>query len=576
MPVPIPLRRALFAILLACLAALAVSCRGSVQRLEEEAAIAKAEALEAETEEGFTASEQTLERLVDRDPDNDRILAHLGTVLKHHMEKFLKLPDDRRIALERRAVEVCTRALALNPKNVEAQRALAWTYEHSETDRPRCVDAYRRLVELAPNDEWARFNSGRCIRALGRTDEAINAFRRLHEAAYDPKLRSLSLMEIGQMQMELGRNEESEATLKRSVSEMENIDDVGELPTGCPHQALGELYGTTGRTDEMEQMLLRAAEIDPNKPGTQLDSALIAFSAGDYERTREYVDRAIKLRNAPRDKVVKGLLLLFQKKYDDAEALFRAAIAQRPGSLGATVGLAHLDIIRHDLDGAKDRLQPVATMCKTALDASMEWGNVPMRYRRFVCRFTELGLGWAAANGTHHEQAITHFDRILKSDPDDPLAMVAKGTSLIWLKRFDEAETILNRTIELYPGSPYARAGLGLIYLNRGDDKQAETAFNKALSLEGQKYTCPYEGLGLLYLRQGRVEDAKKNFERAIEINPNIEYRKFNELARIYIDEGRYDEAEQLLRKSMENFPQSHEAEAVLAELQARRAAEAP
>ena len=192
-------------------------------------------------------------------------------------------------------------------------------------------------------------------------------------------------------------------------------------------------------------------------------------------------------------------------------------------------------------------------------------------YLDFVEGMARLGLGWLHANQDQHEVALTHFDALLEHRPDDLLANLGRGNSLMGLDDLDGAQQQLRRVLQINPGNPYARSELASIDLARGDVDAAEAGFRAALEAHDAGYTCPYEGLGLVYLRQGRVKEAQANFEKAISLNPDIEYKKFNGLARIYMQDGRLDEAELLLRRSMRNFPHDGKAAAMLVALEQLR-----
>ena len=181
-------------------------------------------------------------------------------------------------------------------------------------------------------------------------------------------------------------------------------------------------------------------------------------------------------------------------------------------------------------------------------------------YRWFVYRMACLGAAWAHAGRHENQEALRYYNRVLARRQDDELATLGKADALLALERTDDAELLFSRVLKDQPDNQYALAGMAIIKLNRGELDEAEDDFERAASLAGRNFTCPYEGLGLVYLRQGKTEKAKESFEKAIEINPDVDTRKFNELARIYVREQRYAEAEKLLLKSIENDPQNREA----------------
>jgi tetratricopeptide (TPR) repeat protein len=188
----------------------------------------------------------------------------------------------------------------------------------------------------------------------------------------------------------------------------------------------------------------------------------------------------------------------------------------------------------------------------------------------------DLGYGWLYANQNRHETALLFYDKILKKEPDYPLALVAKGNSLMAIGRLDESKRVLEKVLEKDPEDPYALAELGLVRYNEGNDKEAERLFKASIANVNQHYTCPYVGLGLVYMRRGEMDAAKKYFQTSINMNPEIGYQKYNGLAKIYLKEGRLNEAEKLLRKSIENYPYDDEAKKILEKVHRAREKESP
>ena len=231
-----------------------------------------------------------------------------------------------------------------------------------------------------------------------------------------------------------------------------------------------------------------------------------------------------------------------------------------PDDLGARVGLAHLLLIRRDFDGAAQSLERAVNEMRSHNEKPDPAIDPVADYRWFVYRMACLGAAWTHAGRHENEKALRYYNRILARRQDDRLATLGKADALLALERTDDAELLFARVLKDEPDNQYALAGMAIIKLNRGELDEAEDDFERAASLAGRNFTCPYEGLGLVYLRQGKTEKAKESFEKAIEINPDVDTRKFNELARIYVREQRYAEAEKLLLKSIENDPQNREA----------------
>ena len=346
----------------------------------------------------------------------------------------------------------------------------------------------------------------------------------------------------------VGDDRRAEALLRESATDLDEYSESRDNYWGCPYQALGFFYSAQGRHTEALEMIAAAAAAERDADDAQYYAALESYVTGDNPKALAYIDKAIAIAERSQYCVLKGFLLLSQRKYDDAEALFEKA-RKIDGNPGGDAGLGHLAIVGKDYEAAVRHL-----------DAALKRSRVPKHRNRtaranpkegfddgFNIDIAHLGLAWVSANQNRHAEAIRQYDAVLERHPDDLLALLGKAASLTGLKRLDDSERLIAEILKQYPKNRYALAELANIRYNQGADDEAERLYRKALAGGADEdYTCPYEGLGLVYLRQGRNDEAKKNFEEAIEINPSIEYKKFNGLAKIYIAEGKLDEAEAL------------------------------
>ncbi len=73
------------------------------------------------------------------------------------------------------------------------------------------------------------------------------------------------------------------------------------------------------------------------------------------------------------------------------------------------------------------------------------------------------------------DEAIKHFDRVIKMDPANPEAWGKRGTASESLGKFDEAIPFLSKALQLKPTSITAKRGLGLAtYWTKGGEKPVD------------------------------------------------------------------------------------------------------
>ena len=513
-----------------------------------------------------------------------------------------------------RARDLFRRALARDPKNLDALRGLASWYEfHHKPGEALALD--ERIIAAHPKNLNARTHKGRCLIMLGKYTDAERALDQalaLARTAGDVRVEVAARELLGKVYTSQHRFAEAEKVLVRALEQAEATH------MACPYAALGELYRITDRPAKMVAVDVRAAEMEAKKPKMQYHAALSCHRHGDYRKALKYVRRALALHADPRYRelrdrilgdtkrrapdaelkvgleafanglyhraglhlgrlqtgdaggkamVVRGFILLLERKYTEAEKLFTSARAGG-NTHGADVGLGHVKIIRKDHAAAESLLRPAVEAGEDALEALA--GEAAGGYEEVTYRMACLGMGWLSANTARHRDALNYFDRILKHEDGDVFALLGKGNSLNAQGKLKGAEAALRRVLKLKPGNRFALAELALVMFNRGKDTESERLFKAALARDPTRYTCPHEGLGMIYLRAGKMAKARESFSRAIKINPDIEYKKFNGLARILIREGAHARARVLLRKSMINYPHDDEARKLLASIEGK------
>ena len=223
------------------------------------------------------------------------------------------------------AIAEFERALALDPVDVDAYRALAGAYERS--GRPDRAEAtYRRAIELRPQD-WASFKDlGVFYFWNGRLREAESCFRRVIELAPDSYW---GYRNLGAVYCSMGRFGEAITQSERSIS---------ILPTAPAYSNLGATYFMQGRFSDAarayeqaiglgaaDERLLRGnlAEAYRHLPGST------AKAASEYGRAMQLAARALEVN--PQNAEIRASLALYAIGLGDrARALAEIA---RPRSL---------------------------------------------------------------------------------------------------------------------------------------------------------------------------------------------------------------------------------------------------
>ncbi len=131
--------------------------------------------------------------------------------------------------------------------------------------------------------------------------------------------------------------------------------------------------------------------------------------------------------------------------------------------------------------------------------------------------------GIKAVNDSRYKEAITYFDKVLESDPENVQALINKGTTLGFLKKHSDAIYYFDKVLEIEPNKISALYSKGTALSNLEEYVEALYYFDKVLEIEPNNISALYnKGTTLSYLK--KYDDALYYFDKVLEIDPeNIE-----------------------------------------------------
>lgn len=150
------------------------------------------------------------------------------------------------------------------------------------------------------------------------------------------------------------------------------------------------------------------------------------------------------------------------------------------------------------------------------------------------------------------------FKKILEIDPNYYKAYVNIGVICIKLNQLNEAEKNFQRAIEIKPDFELAYYNLGTIQEKLSKFSEAEKNFKKAIDLK-PNYLEAYTNLGTLFLGIKKFKDAENFLKKALEINPNFSEAYYN-LGLTQSKQNRDDLAEISYKKALEFNPRFKDA----------------
>jgi predicted TPR repeat methyltransferase len=160
--------------------------------------------------------------------------------------------------------------------------------------------------------------------------------------------------------------------------------------------------------------------------------------------------------------------------------------------------------------------------------------------------------------------AIEIYREIVGLEPGNLDGNYLLGSLLAEAGILDEAERYLKVAAEILPSSPYVWNNLGNVYLLRGDEDAALSAWAQALAVQPNLAEA-WSNMGLIHHRRGHLDLAEECMKRSTALR-DTPYA-WSVLAAIAEKKGRRDEAAAICRMILQNVPDHAESRFMLSRL---------
>jgi tetratricopeptide (TPR) repeat protein len=146
-------------------------------------------------------------------------------------------------------------------------------------------------------------------------------------------------------------------------------------------------------------------------------------------------------------------------------------------------------------------------------------------------------------------------NEILKINPQDALAHLAKGRLLIARGDITNALLELNETKEYQPDLPALHLWYAQVHVQRGDVKQAKQALGEALKYD-PSFWLARVSLAELQNRTGEPDAALTNVQELLKRNPR-DMQAYLVMSQAYLVKKDFPQAERILRAVVEDVPEN-------------------
>jgi len=318
------------------------------------------------------------------------------------------------------------------------------------------------------------------------------------------------------------------------------------------HQALGQLLeeSTPPRWGEAVVCYAAARVLRPAL-GDALAKALVQVDRGE-EGLALYQRLSADQPNNPWLPLRHGWALVGQRRFKEAEAMFREAIRRKPDYFLAHYNLGF--VLRH-----QKRAKEAEAAGREAI--RLNPGH-PLAHNN---------LGVALMDQGRIKEAEAAFRNVIRLDTGVFMAHSNLGVLLVRQGRFQEAEAECRLAIREKPDYPEAHSNLAGALGAQGRFSEAEAAGREAIRLKPD-YSTAHQGLGVSLASQHRFKEAAAAFREAIRLNPDY-FAAYFGLGSALLNQDQHPEAEAAYREALRlkpDFPEVYCNLAGIAEKQGR------
>lgn len=397
------------------------------------------------------------------------------------------------------AVELLEQFIKQRPDSDGALQTLGEAYSDQQ-EYLKAADAYKRAAEIDPDDIEIKKAQAQSLFMADKLDDAVKLYEDLAKAAPDD---GLSLLRLGQ------------------------------------------IYRREGKYDNARQYLQKAAQSFPDSVEVQFNIVMLDHDEGRLED-------ALKRANDILKKTEKA-----NGRYSEAEKQNRRIFLVNQGMLNQTLGnydaaiKTFLDIksLTNEKDGRIDALIVETYRMARNLDKALQYSEQSLSESPGNRQLQMVHAEVIAEKG-RVDEGIKALQQLQKGNDEDLDVLSAEVSLYERAKKFDQAQNVLNSTIQRFPQEEGVYFLQGSLYEKQKKYNEAEKAFRRALELQkDDPQVLNY--LGYMYADRGvHLEEAESMVGKAVKSDPtNGAY--LDSLGWVYFKQNRLNLAEEYLKKAI-------------------------
>ena len=206
--------------------------------------------------------------------------------------------------------------------------------------------------------------------------------------------------------------------------------------------------------------------------------------------------------------------------------------------------IADLNALKDDVKKLVDKWKQLHAGQSLAPQVSEEMR--PVVHADHIGASTFIEKGWSRLSLGDYPAAEQALKKAIELSPNDPQSEALLGWAMMLQEKYDDALIWFQKVLMREPQNALARINVGYISLKKKIWNEAIEHLSRAIRLDNDKKATLYAHfyLGLVYLERDMFEDAQTFFQKTITLGPNL-IEAYYELGRAFWFNGQQDEAKQ-------------------------------
>jgi tetratricopeptide (TPR) repeat protein len=377
--------------------------------------------------------------------------------------------------------------LPKTPSSFEVHELLGLVYA-SESQYEKAVEPLQTAAHLQPNSAAAHINLAAALSEVGNPNAAAD---QLHKAIAVEPHNFDGNHNLGVIYVRAGK-------VTAAVPFLEEAQRVNPSSYENGYD-LALAYSLTGRSADSEQLI---KTLLPQKNTGELHDLLaqVEEKRGNYVAAADEFSVAAHMDPSEGNLFDWGSELLLHRTYDPAIAVFGQAVQRYPGSPRLWTGLGMAQSSQGKYEEAIQSLLKAADLNPS--DA---------RCYRFLAHAYEL-------SPNPSDEVVHSFRRYAELAPRDSMAQYYYAAGLLKGKtpapaspEFDQAESLLRKSVDLDPNNTQAHFRLGNLYADQHDYEKSFPEYQRTVQLDPDMPDAHYR-LGQYYVHAGKKDLAQQEF----------------------------------------------------------------